>query len=158
MKNTDEKRISWSYLGIGLAVLVVLILLFRQPVYDKLYSWDLIPKPEAYTELYFTETPPGTFVPAQQTTVAFTLRNVEYQTTSYTYVIEQLDASGTVLAQLAKDTISLKQDASKSLAVPITFIDNDATAKVRVTITFIEKNKTTPTMESIYYLVKRGES
>lgn len=158
MKNTNEKRINWSYLVIGLAVLVALILLFRQPIYDKLYSWDLIPKPEAYTELYFTETPPSTFVPARQTTIAFTLRNVEYQTTDYIYVIEQLDNSGTVLAQLAKSTINLEQDANSSLTVPITFIDNDATAKVRVTITFIEKNKTTPTTESIYYLVKRGES
>lgn len=158
MKNTNEKRINWSYLVIGLAVLVALILLFRQPIYDKLYSWDLIPKPEAYTELYFTETPPSTFVPAQQTTIAFTLHNVEYQTTDYTYVIEQLDNSGTVLAQLAKGTTNLKQNADSSLTVPITFIDNDATAKVRVTITFIEKNKTTPTTESIYYLVKRGES
>ena len=131
---------------------------FWSTIIDKLYSWDLIPKPEAYTELYFTETPANTFIPTQQSSVAFTLRNVEYQTTNYTYVIDQLDASGNVLAQLAKDSITLDQDVSKALNVPVTFADNDATAKVHVTITFIEKNKTNPTTESIYYLVKRGES
>ena len=158
MKSTNEKRINWLYLGIGLAALVALVLLFRQPLYDKLYSWDLIPKPEAYTELYFATTPPASFQPGQPYTVSFTLRNAQYQTTDYTYTIDQLDGSGAVIAQLARSSLSLNQDDKTTVNVPVTFIDNNATAKVRVTITFLEKDKQSPTTESIYYLVKRGES
>ena len=94
----------------------------------------------------------------QQYTVSFTLRNAQYQTTDYTYTVDQLDGSGAVIAQLATSSLSLNQDDKTTVNVPVTFVDNNATAKVRVSITFREKNKTNPTTESIYYLVKRGES
>lgn len=156
MNNSKSKRITWSYVGISLVALVALIFIFRQPLYNQLYSWDLIPKPETYTELYFDGTPLETFIPGQPYTLAFTLHNVEYQTTSYTYTVDQLDASGAIVATLAKDAVSLSQDANKTLSLPIVLTDSASTSTVRVTISFLEKDKSSPTTESINYLVKRG--
>jgi len=155
MNDTKAKRITWSYVGISLVALVALVFIFRQPLYNQLYSWDLIPKPEAYTELYFAGIPSETFTPGQQYTLAFILHNVEYQTTSYTYTVDQLDASGVTVATLAKDAVTLPKDAQKTLSLPVSLTDGASTSTVRVTISFLEKDKSSPTIESINYLVKR---
>lgn len=157
MKNVKSNHIKWSHAGISLLIIIGSVFVFREPLYNQLYSWDLIPKPEPYTELYFATTPPKFFVPGHPYSISFTLHNVEYQKTLYTYTIENLDGNDTVIERLAKDTLLLIHDEKKTTAVPITFSDNVATAKVRVTINFLEKEKSKTTTESIYYLIKRGD-
>ena len=154
MKNVKSNRIKWSHAGISLLIIIGSVFVFREPLYNQLYSWDLIPKPEAYTELYFANTPPESFIHGQQYSLAFTLHNVEYQTTSYTYAIDQLNSNGDILTTLAKGSVSLTHDAQKTLNIPITLTGGASISTVRVTISFLEKDKSNTTTESIYYLVK----
>ena len=154
MNNIKSNRIKWSHLGICLLILLGFVSMFRESLYTHLDSWDLIPKPESYTELYFADTPPETFTPGQEQEIAFTLHNVEYQTTSYTYAIDQLNSNGDVLTTLANGSVSLPQDAQKTLNIPITLTGGASISTVRVTISFLEKDKSNTTTESIYYLVK----
>lgn len=157
MNNMKTRSINWYHISVILTLLLVLLFIFRQPLYNQLNSWDLIPKPELYTELYFTDNPPSVVVPGKQYALSFTVHNVEYQTITYTYAIEQLDSNDTVIARLSKNTFTLSQDGSTTIKAPITLINNSATAKVRVTLTFTENGKKQPATESIYYLVRTGE-
>lgn len=154
MNNIKSNRIKWSHASISLLIIVGSVFIFREPLYNQLYSWDLIPKPETYTELYFANTPPELFTPGQQHTLAFTIHNVEYQTTSYAYTIDQLNSNGHTLTTLAKGSVSLAQDAQKTLNIPVTLTGDASVSTVRVTISFLEKDKSNTTTESIYYLVK----
>ena len=160
MNDTKIQSIKWSHVGICLVVLLVLIFIFRQPLFGQLYSWDLIPKPEPYTELYFTPSNAKTAALDHSYSVSFGLHNVEYQTTDYAYVVDQLDENhDIVIGQLAKGSISLSQDDAKNIDLPVMLTHNNTSVtKVRVTITFLEKNKSTPTSESIYYLAKAGKN
>ena len=155
MDKVKIHRIKWSLVGILLLTLVALLFIFRQPLYNQLFAWDLIPKPETYTELYFDSTPAKQYLPGKPYHIAFTLHNAEQQTTSYTYTVDQQNISGSSVATLAKGTVLLSQDAKKTLSIPVTLSDFPSTNTVQVTISFLEKNKSEATIESIHLLVKK---
>jgi len=153
MNDTKQKYLKWPHLVVFVLVASALVAVFHQPLYGQLYAWSLIPKPEPYTELYFTDNT-ATLPAEQQRAISFSIHNVEYQTSNYAYTIEQLNTDDSVVARLAEDHISLHQDDKKDVSLPINPILTDKPAKVRVTITFLEKDKRVPTSQSIYYLTK----
>jgi hypothetical protein len=152
MSSTTPKTLNWLYVIIFIVTLVALIFVFRQPIYNQLYAWSLIPIPEPYTELYFTDGVAQT-IPATPMTVTFTIHNVEYQATEYSYVLEKISSDESASTKLVEDYVDLKHDQSATISSPPTEISPDNTSKIRVTITFTEKNKATPTSQSIYYQV-----
>jgi len=73
-----------------IAVLVLFNLhLLRDPIYNKLKQWKLVPLPETFTELYFTDHLhlPVTITANQTQNFKFTIHNLEGMITSYNWVV-----------------------------------------------------------------------
>ena len=91
MRTTTKQLFKRASLLVG-AVLVVEMLFFlnvnRASIYDKLVTFDLIPKPEKMTELYFNNNAdlPDSATSNQEIHFAFVIHNLE--TTDYQYVYE----------------------------------------------------------------------
>lgn len=126
----------------GLVALLVLLFatvgfLQRQAIYDQFYDWKLIPRPERLTELYFTDHTnlPKTYTPDDNQVVKFTVRNLEYRSTEYTYVVGVMndDETGELLSR-ASGKIQLDHNQSKDMETPITITAKGKRAKVIVTI------------------------
>ena len=80
-----------SLVLIGVTLVVGLIIFFnsnRTFIYEELYNFDLIPKPEKLTELYFNNNTnlPDSATINQDMSFAFVIHNLE--TTDYEYVYE----------------------------------------------------------------------
>lgn len=153
----------YRHVGIYFFVCIALILIGtaaveHQAVYNQLYSWKLIPRPERLTELYFTDPQalPTTYVPGQEQTVAFTVHNIEYRPTTYTYTVQQV-SNGTTGQPLATGVFRLIQNQTKQITVPVMLASSSAQSKVQITLAYngIEFGHDTPSPEheSIYYLV-----
>jgi hypothetical protein len=133
----------------------------HQEIYNRLYSWKLIPRPERLTELYFGDhiNLPKTYTPTQQQTVAFAVHDLEYRTTVYTYTIAQQYQDQTAGQQLASGTFTLAQDGTRQMQVPITLIDMGDRSRVLVTISyegiaFGQDNPSVQTQYIDYWLTK----
>ncbi|HEX9153502.1 MAG TPA: DUF1616 domain-containing protein [Candidatus Saccharimonadales bacterium] len=129
----------------------------RQAIYDQLYSWKLIPRPERLTELYFTEHTklPTTYAPAQQQTVKFTTHNLEYRKTTYKYVISQEGQDGKVKQQLAAGGFTLEHDKAKTTEAPIQLTDLGSRSRIVISLSYdgIAFGQDLPSeqTQSIYY-------
>jgi uncharacterized membrane protein len=109
----------------------------RQAIYDQLYDWKLIPRPERLTELYFTDHTnlPKTYEPDETQVVKFTVRNLEYRTTDYSYVVGVMnDDESAKLLNRASGKIRLDHEQLQNIEVPITITAKGSRAKVIVTI------------------------
>lgn len=77
------------YAALGSATLtgIGLIYFFAAPITQQLHRWQLLPEPERFTQVYFTNPAqlPRTFEPDGKQTVQFTIRNLEHATKQYTY-------------------------------------------------------------------------
>ncbi|HUC89998.1 MAG TPA: DUF1616 domain-containing protein [Patescibacteria group bacterium] len=129
----------------------------RQAVYDQLYSWKLIPRPERLTELFFTEHTklPTKYAPAQQQTVKFTTHNLEYRKTTYKYVISQESQDGKAKQQLTAGGFTLEHDKAKTTEVPIQLTDLGSRSRIVISLSYdgIAFGQDLPSeqTQSIYY-------
>lgn len=139
-----EKRRHTNAKAIKIAAIAGITLLFvifgisqRQAIYDQLYNWKLIPRPERLTELYFTDHTnlPKTYKPDEAQIVKFTVNNLEYRTTYYAYIVSVMndDESGEVINR-AEGSFTLDHEQSKAIETPITITAKGPRAKVKVTI------------------------
>ncbi|HEU4913853.1 MAG TPA: DUF1616 domain-containing protein [Candidatus Saccharimonadales bacterium] len=153
----------YFFVGIML-VLAVGAYAGRHAIYDQLYDWKLIPRPERLTELYFTEHTklPRTYQSGQQQAVRFIVRNLEYRTTTYTYVVTQEAEAGKASQELARGIFTLGQDKSKRLDVPVQLTNQGAKSRIVVTVIYdgIAFGQDAPSkqQQAIYYWVaKEGQ-
>ena len=120
-----------------LLLIVVLISIITAPfIKHQLSSWKLLPKSEKLTELYFTHpnSLPTQYTPGQTQTVNFTVHNLEYQTTNYSYVIKETNQNGRVTQLLNNAEFTIDHDQYKSVSVPVVLIDLGSIVKVSVTL------------------------
>ncbi len=135
-----------------LAVYVITVLLgaallgigawIRPHLGQTVYQWQLFQQPERLSELYFTDHTklPTTYQPGTAYPLAFTVRNLENKTTTYTYeVLQQAENSpGTTL--LKTDAFELASGDSHTETVAINYID--AGQRSRIIIHLTSQNQT----------------
>ena len=144
------------------AILFISQLWSSGKISNQLNSWDLLPKPERLTELYFTNSSnlPAVYTPGQQQTVSFTVRDIEYRTTKYTYTINQTNNSTD--SALTQGSFTLKQNQSTVLKIPITLVNQGNHSQIEVSLTYkgiiSGTNNLSLETESIHYLVDDTES
>lgn len=118
---------------IALISAVVVLYIYRDAAYTQLNNWDLIPRPETFTELYFDNASslPRATVAGQPVSFAFTIHNVEGTTTVYTYIVyfQGDDGSRTIFTG---DNVSLASDASTTISVAHTFPTSNEQGEVVV--------------------------
>ncbi len=138
-----------SSIGIIL-LLVILAVGFHSAIDRQMRSWKLLPEPERLTELYFTHpnSLPTTYTPGQTQTVSFTVHNLEYQTTNYTYKIIETSTDNSQAQTLTSGTFTLAQNIYKQETVNISTVDLGE--KVKVEVDLVKQN------ETIDYLLNRS--
>jgi hypothetical protein len=109
---------------IALAIFCVAAILygFRGIIYNELNSLNLIPLPERFTELYFTNSTaiPTSTTPGRSVTFAFTVVNHQGVTTTYPYTSYFTDPSARRTI-LASGSVSLADGASITIPVSYSF-------------------------------------
>lgn len=111
-----------------------------------------MPEPERLTELYFAHpnSLPTKYVPGQLQTVSFTVHNLEYQTTDYTYKIVEVSTDSSQAQILTTGSFTLQQNIYKQETVNISTADLGQHVKVDVDL--VKQN------ETIDYLLNRSGS
>ena len=120
----------------ALAVLFILGMSFQGAINRQLHSWKVLPEPERLTELYFADPNhlPASYAPGQTQTVAFTVHNLEYRTTTYHYVISAAPTGQTGGQALTSGSFTLPQGSSKTSVVNVIVPDTGSRATVSVNL------------------------
>ena len=128
---------------------------------NQLNRWSLLPQPERLTELSFTNSNnlPTTYTQGQLQTVSFTIHDIEYRTTKYTYTITQGNTNSQNGIVLAQGNVMLAQNQSKALSIPITLTSQGASSQVDVNLKYLriisDVKNLSQESESIHYLVNK---
>jgi hypothetical protein len=114
----------------------VAAIVFRTAIYKQLNDWDLIPRNEAFTELYFNsyDNLPKETVAGEKTPILFTIHNLENSNMSYPYVVYFIDAHGTKTIY-TQGSVDLKNGEYKTISVPVYFARSNETGSVVVLLT-----------------------
>jgi hypothetical protein len=130
----------------GIVLLMALIfislgIIFKQPLTRQLVSWKLLAQPASLTELYFTDHLhlPTTYIPNHSQSFAFTVHNLERQTTSYHYQIIVQSTTGNE-KPLASGVFTLAND--QSLSVPIKIQPLDMGDRAKIIVKLSSRNQT----------------
>jgi hypothetical protein len=112
----------WLIAILILIGVVFLIYVYRGAIYGEMGALKLIPGPERFTELYFTDPAslPTSTTSGETLSFSFTINNLEGATTAYPYVVYfQTPTGGSIV--LRRDTISLADNASTTIPISYTF-------------------------------------
>lgn len=128
----DKRKV----IGLFLVIVLMIIVILAPAIKHQLNAWKLLPQPERLTELYFTSlnTLPSTYTPNQSQTISFTVHNLEYQTTTYSYTVTEASKDGTTTQLLASNNFTIDQNQYKTTALQITPIDLGANVKISVAL------------------------
>ena len=134
----------------GIVILAILGGIFRSQIHNQLNAWKLLPRPERLTELYFTKPNnlPSTYSPGQTQTVSFTVHNLEYRTTTYSYTILEQNNAGTTIQTLSSGSFTLDQNQYQTPQIKVQIADAGTRAKIVVQLTNVH--------ESIDYWLNRS--
>jgi hypothetical protein len=135
---TPLKKLA-SFLIITLLVLVVagiFIYVNRTELYTEMNRLDLVPKPEALTELYFNDYAelPKTTVANQPISFSFTIHNLEGATTTYPYTVSFVYPDGTNNV-FASSSVAIPNNGSDSVTIDYVFPQSNLTGSVVVNLT-----------------------
>ena len=158
MKIKRPQKIASYSIAAGIFLgLSVLILGGKDVVVGQLNSWQVLPRPERLTELYFTNYKdlPQNLKARTPQVVRFTVHNLEHQTTTYNYEIVATTDTTTASQKLATGSFTIENDKTKSTASTITIPPLGEHMAIRVNVTYqaIALGAETPSQQtqSAYY-------
>ena len=128
----DKRKV----IGLFLVIVLMIIVILAPAIKHQLNAWKLLPQPEQLTELYLTSpnTLPSTYTPNQSQTISFTVHNLEYQTTTYSYTVTEASKDGNTTQLLASNNFTIDQNQYKTTALQITPIDLGSNVKISVAL------------------------
>lgn len=143
------------YTSIILAASIIIALIALSPyVDDALTTLHLSPKPEPFTELYFTDPAslPTHFTVGETQSVAFTVHNVEYRVERYDYTIVADTQQGRPDQLLASGDFVLRHGAYQHEVATVLLQPLGDRVKVTVALTL----NSTGRRQSLAYWVTRA--
>lgn len=130
-----------SLIILAIAATTSLVLLNHSALAAQLNTWKLIPQPERFTELYFSDSQlPASLAPSTPATIRFTVHSHEHQITTYHYQIATRESTAK-LAQIA-DQGDLTLAANQLKTITQTFTVPQFTTKLMVQVTLRHPNTT----------------
>ncbi|HSW89039.1 MAG TPA: hypothetical protein VLG12_07795 [Candidatus Saccharimonadales bacterium] len=108
-------------------------------IYPELYAWNIIPKHESFTELYFEnhEKLPFEILPQQNYSFSFTIHNQEYKNMMYSYAAYLLTNNQKI--SLKKEKVFLHQNQKQTISVQ--FSTSSALPRSKVIVNLPEENQ-----------------
>jgi len=139
MKQSDSKikrsaSPRWVIGGGVLALLVLVLVASNSPwVHARLAAAKLLPQPEAYTELYFTQHLALPKTAIGLVPFSFTVHNVEGDATTYPYEVVLLLPNGKTQT-LSTGTLALQNGETRSVAATVNVPKGTTTAEIAVVL------------------------
>ena len=128
----------------GLIVLVIILLasVNAHAIKNQLNDWKLLPQPERLTELYFTNPNnlPSTYNLSLNQQFGFTVHNLEYRNTDYTYQVLEQSSDGSQTIILRQGTFWLKQNQYKTTSENLSLSNLSPRVKVIVNLSNVNES------------------
>lgn len=154
-----SKTHPYFFAVIGFIVLGVALFTCQSAIAKQLDSWQLLPRPQRFTELYFTDqTLPVSLKRGANQKVTFTLHNMEHAPTAYHYqVVAALDDNRPEQV-LGTGDASLTHNQSKTITQPIVVPTLGGRVGIRVNLAYngiaFGADKPSPEKQSIQFWAK----
>lgn len=157
----NKKRIAYLLFGFSLILLVVVGITQRAAITNQLHQWQVLPRPEQLTELYFEDHQklPTTYHLESPEAVKFTTHNLEHQQVSYAYKLYAVSEDNKTRIELTSGSFTLAHNqryiVSVAPAIP------DLGQRVRVLVELQINGVKSPTgditdyKQSIHYWVTK---
>jgi len=142
---------------IGLGAIVFAAFAASPVIARQMDEWRLLPRPELVTQLYFTDYRqlPAAAAAGTEQTVLFTVRNLEYQTTTYRYTIIAVAEDDKTEYLVGDGIFTLAHDSSLATSKPVTLLPLKGRVAIRVNLEYegIAQGNSTPVAQtqSIHY-------
>ena len=118
--NVNKPQPPYNKVSIGIiSILIGFILVYgigrQNDIKAQLHAWRLLPEPETLTEAYFEDhlKLPQKVVKGSSYPFRFTIHNLEYKDTLYTYEVTVIEADNK--ENIASGSVSLKHDEYKTI-------------------------------------------
>jgi hypothetical protein len=136
----------------GFIALTTVLLTYRQAIAQRMEEWQLLPRSERLTELFFPDYQKlPTHIEAGQTySLTFTLRNYERVPTTYHYRVLASAGDADIHRLLEEGTLALSADESRTITshVAIPALSGRTRVQVLVDFTGVTFGKTTPEQQT----------
>jgi len=144
VKTRIKKRqfITYALTGITIVAFITFSIADAHGIKDQLNNWKLLPQPEHLTELYFTKPNnlPTTYNTTTDQSFGFTVHNLEYRATDYTYQVIEQSSDGSQTATLTQGSFWLKQNQYKTESENINLSNMGTRVKVVVDLTNVNES------------------
>lgn len=133
------------------------VILGQSVVAKQLDSWQLLPRPERLSEVFFADYRklPVSLPQGASSKLSFVVHNLERQATTYRYAITAMSAENPTIYPLREGVVSLKHDQSKTIQHTVTMPPVSGHTVVKVTLHYdaplVGSTKLTPQTQSIHY-------
>jgi hypothetical protein len=133
--------------------------LSRAALARQMNAWQLLPRPEPLTELYFTDYSqlPATLKSGSPQQLSFTVHNLEHQTTRYSYRLSVASPDNGIERLLGAGAFTLAHDHNRIITQAITIPPLGTHLAVKVSLEYQGTifGNTTPgwQTQSIHYLI-----
>ncbi len=125
MNEFIKKNIGWVIFAVAVLFLISLYRSYdrRGIVYAFFLQEQFIPRPETFTELYFTEASslPATIAKGDTVSFSFTIHNLEGHSMSYPYEVFVVPSSTTTTVMLTQGTSTLAFGERTNITVQLSF-------------------------------------
>jgi hypothetical protein len=150
---------SYFFVVIGAISFGVAIFMGHTAIAKQMDDWMLLPRPQRFTELYFTDhTLPASLKRGASQKLTFTVHNLEHRPTAYHYKLIGIPDDTRPQQVLGEGVVNLAHDQSKTIDQSITVPTVGAQLAIRVDLQYdgILFGANTPTTEtqSIQFWVK----
>lgn len=134
MTKQSKKHVA-AYISLVVAgIIFLVVIILYSPAQSHKNDWNLFRMDEPITELAFARHTalPKKYIPEKQTTLQFTIHNLEHQDVTYKYEILQYDAAGKVLRTLASGNAAVKNNHRHTETVSITYGDGGSRSRIQL--------------------------
>ena len=133
-----------KYVGGGLVIVAIVMLatVNAHAIKNQLNDWKLLPQPERLTELYFTNPNnlPSTYNLSLTQQFGFTVHNLEYRNTDYSYQVLEQNSDDSQTITLQQGSFWLKQNQFKTVNENINLNNLGSRVKVIVNLSNINES------------------
>lgn len=147
----------YFFIACAFAVVGGLTFIKQSAIADQLNTWQVLPRPERFSELYFTDyhqLPNSLYVGSNQK-VHFTVHNFEHRTTTYYYTLTAFAPDKLAEQPLAHGSLTLNHNQSQAVtqAVVVPALSTRIMVQISLQYSGIVPGATQPSVEtqSIHY-------
>jgi hypothetical protein len=132
-------RIRPQYILLACTVgLIVVVFANQNAIAKQLDDWQIMPRPQCVTELYFAneQTLPRTTKAGTEQKVEFVVRNIEYRTTKYRYDVFAVSGDDGSARPLGGGVLSLDHDQTRTISEVVKMPSIGSRAAIKVELKY----------------------